>query len=964
MNAARGRVPGAFARLLRQPQRLGAILLLCVTAISAAGIQSSAALVLHATIDAQWRGDYDILVTATDELGTIDGLLAPNALGGGGDGMSISDWAAVGAVDGVEVAAPIGHVLVPGLKYAPARLAVPSDLVPPEDGPQAFRVTTTFTTDDGLGERAVSRERTPLIIDPVGVPAPTEAEIQECVETSEMGYGTSGGDTYRVNGREHPELVRFFCDNSRWFSGATANMPSGEGWGGSAADPGTSTIMVDIEAPNPAVRIDLIDPASERALLGARGAFLDPLVELDADAEIDAAALQTWADGADTVEAATLAQRLLRLADENLELYPPEVLDELRALYAENGADFDAEIDSAITGFGVAPILFSEIDPATLTMRVDIEAFGPTNASERVGYELPAALADDAPGTIVGTSVGDVSELLNPFGAANAGVVWPGAQVAEQPGDTSLAGMAQQISIASSVSPMSYRVSEGLLVLEAAGFVPSIRAFGERIALGDDGHDVGTESAYLEPSMLADLSLTGAVAAVPVGSFDPSDAAIDESEVNYVPLGAYGSIDTTVVDGAHRGATMSPGLSGLGLVAAETVAIGSIHSAALWKDDAPISSIRVRVDGVDGYTDEGRERVLRVAQDVAALGFATTIVAGSSPTEAAVLVEDYAFGTPDPEGAQEVGELGVVAQQWSELGAASRVDLAVSAGSWSMLVVALAAGVLLLGATQVAAVPGRRQQSIVLRELGFTRRRIARWFAAEEVPALGIVAVIGVAAWWASGWSRVAALAVLVMLAALVVASAFSVLAAARVRPAAVRDSRSRRRGARSVIGFGLRQALMHPMTSIVHAVSIVIVGGAAAALVQAVLTSRTAAGESGIAQLVGVQLLVPQIALGVVGVVGGLLLARLVRRLDLERRSDQWGLLRAAGWTGGQVATAQRAEGMMIVLPALLLTGVLVVAATMWLGAWSLWPPAVGVAAAAFSALLSFTARSRGRTL
>ncbi|MGM7699648.1 hypothetical protein [Microbacterium sp. A84] len=952
---------------MRQPQRLGAVVLLCVTGLAAAGVQSSAGLMLQATIDDEWRGDYDILVTATDELGAIEGLLPPNALGSGGEGLSLGDWDVVEAIDGVGVAAPLGSVLVPGLKFSTAGLLIPGDLIAEEEGPQAYRVTTTFTTDDGLGERIVQQESTPLVFDPVGEQGPTEEELQACTSSASSSFGASGSAMYTADPERHQALMRYSCSGARFGRGASAGMPSNGGWGGSRANPGESSIEVGFTAPNPVTRIDLVDPESERALLGDRGSFLDPLVSIAADADTSIQELSAWAEADGGTRATEIEDMMLRYADASLSGYPEDALADLRALFAENGDDFDASVAKGLSGSGVMPLIISDVDVAALTMRVDVEAFGPTTKREDFGYEIPQAITDGSPGERIGTAVGDVADILNPFSDSTVGVGWPGTDAAA-PADSNLY-FAQQIMTAASGSPMGYSVMKDGVELNADGFAEAINDdfFIDGIRLIEDGTVVGAESAFLTPRTLKDLTMSefGSAAAVPIGAFDPDDIAVDDNVANYVPLGAYAPVGSEVSGGQHSGTTMEPSLTGLGLVASRTVAIGSIHSAAIWGDDRPISSIRVRVTGIDGYTAEARKRVIQVAQSIEDLGFNAAIVAGSSPTDADVLVNDYAFGTDDVATPQVVGSLGTVTQRWSELGAAARVNLSISTGTWAMLAVALAAGVLLLGATQVASIPGRRQQAVVMRELGFPRARRARWFAAEEIPSLVIVTVIAGAAWMLSGQTAVAAVAAGVAVAALVAASTLTILSSSQTRLARVRDSRSRRRGARSVTSFGLRQALIHPVTSIVHASAIVIVGLAAAALTQAIQESREAAGASSLSQLVATQMLIPQLILGAVGIVGGVLLARLVRRLDLARRSEQWATLRAAGWTSGQVARAQRAEGMAIVGPALILTGAAAAAGALLIGWTDPWlHVALALAAGALSALLSFMTRTRGTAL
>jgi hypothetical protein len=130
-------------------------------------------------------------------------------------------------------------------------------------------------------------------------------------------------------------------------------------------------------------------------------------------------------------------------------------------------------------------------------------------------------------------------------------------------------------------------------------------------------------------------------------------------------------------------------------------------------------------------------------------------------------------------------------------------------------------------------------------------------------------------------------------------------------------------------------------------------------------LRGREQSGSSILAGLLADALLVPQLALGAVGVVAGIALVVLVRRIDLSRRATQWQTLHAAGWTSGQVALAQRVEGAIVVAPAV----VLAVSAA-WLGATTFAPDVAagivatvtGLCAAATAGASLLVARERTR--
>lgn len=959
-------LPGPFVRLSRQPLRVGAIVLLAVTALAASGVQSAAAMALRSTLDENWRGAYDILVTAPDGMQPIDGMLPPNTLASG-KGLSIKQLQAVRSLDGIEVAAPIGEILVPGLKFGNPQVMIPLGAVDRADvTPQAFRLTVTYTTNDGLGERLVERRQLPLVIDETLV-GTTDEELEVCVAGESLFGGRNGN--YLVNSESYPALKSALCRPS-WNQAASATFQLGaDRWFGSSAHPGEDFIALALpSAPQTITRITLVDPEAERILLGAMGGFLDSLVAADASPSTDAAAMTTWANADDSRFGDQFDDLMAYRAGLDAGSWPPDAMVELRRLFRDNNDDFDEMIAEDATDERFVPLLVAENPIADLSLKIEVEAFGDAaivteNIFERWG--APPALVDGNAGESLGSVVGDVSQLLNPFAATTRPLVWPGVDLAFA--DRAITPALGAIFAVGGVAAQPF-AGGSIMALDAAGYAMPIlenRSPESSLELVPSGIEIGTEAAYAVPDLEWSLASGMSPFSIPVGTFDATTLRIDESGADYVPLGAYAPVSSTLTSGAHAGSTMQPSLSGLGLVSPRTVAIGSIYSSPLWGDETPISAIRVRVAGIDAYTPQNQQKVIEVARAIEDLGLAVSVVAGSSPTDVGVRIDGYAFGTTDPAATQTVGELGTVTQRWSELGAASRVSLSVSTATLAILGIALAAGILLLGAVQLAGIPGRREQSIVMREVGFTRARIARWFAAEEVPGLLVIALVGVVAWLLSGGTGVAAIAGALAGGAMLITAIASVMAGSTARTTRLpRDARSRRLGARSVPAFGARQAFAHPLTTVVHILAITIVGLSAAALTAALFTGRTEAGASSLALLAIGQQLWPQIALGLAGIIGGILLARLTRRLDLARRSEQWATLRAAGWTSGQLASAQRIEGITVVIPGLALT-----AGLAWLGAQQLtlapgWLyVAVGTAAGLVTGIIAFSTRRRGTT-
>ena len=104
-------VPGAARRLWRDRQRVVALGLLALTAVAASGLQSTSAAVLQQTLDENWRGSYDILVTQQGKDPVTAGMLHSDALVDATSGrLSRDDLELIRSLPGVEVAAPIAEV--------------------------------------------------------------------------------------------------------------------------------------------------------------------------------------------------------------------------------------------------------------------------------------------------------------------------------------------------------------------------------------------------------------------------------------------------------------------------------------------------------------------------------------------------------------------------------------------------------------------------------------------------------------------------------------------------------------------------------------------------------------------------------------------------------------------------------------------------------------------------------------
>ena len=937
-------VPGAVRRLTRERSRLVAVLLLASVAIAASGIQSSAAAALQATLDENWRGAYDILVTSSGDTSDIDGLLAPNSLGGGG-GLSLDDLESIRAVGGVEVAAPIGEMVAPGLKFGSPTVTLPKGLIEgASEAPQSFRVTTRYSTDDGLGPRVISESSTMLVVDEMPIKPPPEPETDETT-------GSCSFEQYEITPETYPELWDQLCQRPFATYQPITTSENSSGWSGDDRASNGAWLIGLMESPQSVTRVTLVDPEAEAALLGEAGDFLEPLERLTPGAETDAAAVSAWAESSDSSYASDFLEQEATREAQSAGFQSDEVFEFIKQLYADNGADYE-EVQAEQQGAYV-PLLVADAGAAPLEVTITVEPFGDAaRVAEPEGYPytLPADLTSGKPGGEVLTSTADVSALLNPFVTTTATVPWPGSETVELDAKDVYNTLAIQSTGTVSNSP--YAANGTAVDLSAVGYHYPIPNWSvgqpNLLTTGDNAQTAGSESVYV---MTKSLPMSeSASLAVPVGSFSNDTVAGLQSDLSYVPLGAYETVNSTLNDGT----VINPSVSGLGLVGPRTVAIASIYSAETWGQENPISAIRVRVGGIDGYSDAALNRVVDTATGIEALGFTATIVAGSSPTDVTVHVTDYAFGVTSIGEKQTVGDLGDITQKWSELGAASRADLAISTATASILALALGSTALLLGAVQFASVPRRRAQAAVMREIGFTRGRNSRWMAAEELPGLVVVVLAGLAAALLSGLTQLSLAISGAGVAVVVVTSAVAVGLGSRTSARRVPRRATKRVRGRSIVAFGARQGRIHSLTSSTHFLAILIVALSAAGLASVFFQGRMDAGSSLLGQFIVGQATLPQVALGLTGVAAGLILAVLGRRVDLARRSAQWAVMRAMGWTSGQLKLAQRTEALTIVVPA-----VLVSAAATWFGAAALalanplLVTGVAIAAAALASLV-----------
>lgn len=912
----RARVPRALTRFLRRRLRLTSLALIGIVLVAASGLQSASAEALRETLDANWRGDYDILVTAGGSSplsGASGGLLGPGALTDASLGhIASADVARVQGVAGVEVAAPIGAFTTPTTDVAKATLIVPLD--GSAAGPRAYRVSTSLLIDDGVTPARTIDASVDIVVDQTAWEGYRQLQdgemrpVRAVTSSGEIAYGAETDVDRNVawtfGGWESPE-----------------QPPPGEG-------------VVALTLPVEAVRtahVVLIDPVAEKRLLGDAGAVMDPLIETSA-------------------LIGRLGDNFFNPAD------PPSPGDNLNTLFEKGVA---ARPTPILTRAIDAPAAHLEVALTPLEAPAGELAAALTRTSEGDGGLFPDLDAADTGATTTLYS-GDPGDALSPLTFDSIDVPWPGwtpppsAPYAQYP-MFRLAGSP----ILSTVDPQATTIAHAVPADGPAGqndaSAPELRLRATGETDGEllfssmtpfPGTDAGTAGPYETNTW-------------PVGTFTPAQLQDEGAALGQVGLG-YDESAPIIVDGADSsaGTALPASFSGLGLNTSGAFAIADLQNAQYLHMTDPVSSIRVRVAGIEGYTADAQAQILDVASRIRDLGLTVTIVAGSSFETVPVALE------PPTGTAGDDAHL-VVTQEYSRLGAAAMASEGVSGTSLALLVMSMLAATALLLFTQLSSIASRRADAAVLRQVGWTRRRIRSWFLSEEAVATLLLGGIGALTLLTSAVIETTSYLVGIAVAASVVGSAVLVARSALVRTVVARRPRNGSRAVTTPTLLGLRNARTSGGTTLALAAALALVVLAAATAVAVLITGRAAAGDSRLGSFAASQALVPQGTLIAVTLGAACILLVVIRRLGLERRTSAEQALRAMGWQRTHLRRAAAAEIFTAAVP-----GVVAGAALATAGALAFAPGAtvaavvVGTAAATAAGLIlvSDGARSSGR--
>ncbi len=858
-------LPPPWVRFGRHRATVLATVLAAAVAIAAGAVADAAHVQVGQEVDAHWRGAYDILVRPP---GSHLGLERT----AGVVEPNFLGFTGTGGItlDQLADIRALGDVSLAApvafIGYITTTAAAPAIHVAVWPAkPTLYLADLTVTTSDGVAPRLLFRQKFRVLL------GPPPAVGEQPLALSDYGPPASVAQ----------------LDDGTW-----------------VADFSVDRLLPGISSP-----VLAVDPAAEEELLGSAGAGLARLAAL-ADRTFTA---KTFDQALLPREFAMIGMDLARLGQSPSSSSRPV---------------FPVVVASSL-GVHLASSLAVEETGRPIDERLDT-----TGAPSDV---LDAAARLAGTGALpLGTSAADISGRLKPFAPEALVIGWPesgtsgGSVVLQRPSEFRPA-LSGRPAYHSAAAPLA---TPGL----AFGIAPAgIVDVGGSSTLGSTAQTVatGSEQTYRTLAPVPNPLVKGFVKSAawdvpfvfaPIGTVDMASLAPDRDPLAYVPLGAYDTTPTLLVadpSGVPVAPTvMFPTVAPTGLIQSAPTAIADLSAAVAFRGSAPIDAVRVRVAGLSGFDEAARARVERVATQIAAMGLDVDIVTGSSPQAVHVFVPAYDTSASPP------ADLGWVEQQWTTLGAATRVVRGLSDTNTALLGLATLAMVIVVGGLQVLLVATRRREAAVLASVGWARGARTLWQVGEPSVAGAIVAVAGLTAWASLGRSPSALAAVAVIAAAFPIAG----LAAALIAPVGADALVSRGRGSAvlrrirvgGIAGYSVRSLASRPGRTLVTILALGAASGTVGPAVALVGSVGLRVGPTLLAGAIGAQLAPYQVVLLVLTALGSVAFCLVALRASAAERASEFRALAASGWMAEDARRMLRCERVLTAVPAAAVGGVL----------------------------------------
>ncbi|MDO3703196.1 ABC transporter permease [Micromonospora sp. C28SCA-DRY-2] len=824
------------------------------------GAASTSRLVARGSVDGQFRPSYDILVHPSAPAAGLLDQTRPTAAYGG---IGLDQWRRIERIPGVEVAAPLAVLGIADIR--PGLRVDVTDQVDPSAERQVVEIAARISGDRGLSTLTaaptyvyVSRRPLVPLADQSGrvYVYADGTRISQSTSAAECP-GTGGGGTLEVqpDGRRRQvcqTAVSSFDPDARrtrvsdvlayqLLADGTFRLASVFTSGRPAsAVPATARLEVRLPAVVP-VLVAGIDPAAEARLVGLDRAVRQGRYLTDTDAVAPA---PPFTQLSPLPTAGPAGRTLPVLAADDL------ALDERIDLTVSRLTGSTAERVPGTATEALWPLLRDAARTPPRAVRHDL--------AQLYRARLDTALAGQAP-------LSGILALLRPGPVAYT----------QQPD-----GVAR-------VLPRSGSDSTD----------PTIEDVWRDSWLG--AGDVGTADPV---SLLGQSEWT----VTPVGSFAPG--AVDARAAQQA-LDLYRPAPPTGADARSRGLLsdrpLLPGDDPLGyphrppgLLTSLTAAGELYASLGSPTSAAPLSSVRVRVAGIDRFDEVARERVRMVADEIVRqTGLTVEIVLGGSTVRTPVLLPAGQLGRPDL----------TLSEPRTRKGVAAEIVTAVDRKNVLLLGLLLVVCALLVGNAVSTAVRARRRELAILACVGWPGWRLSLLILAETT-ALGLTAgLLGAALSGplarladvrVSGTVTLLCVPIAVLLTA--AASALPALRAARTRSAEALQATAapaRRAAARTVAGLAAANLVRTPARTLAGAVSLAAGVGAVTLIAAALWAFNDGMVGSLLGQAVSVQVRgVDLVAVGGVLLFGVLGVAD-VLYLNVRERSAELATLRAVGW-------------------------------------------------------------------
>lgn len=565
------------------------------------------------------------------------------------------------------------------------------------------------------------------------------------------------------------------------------------------------------------------------------------------------------------------------------------------------------------------PLLVNTTPASTLRESITIEKSTKPLASLPDSMPAVTELAKTASFRPIGQTHKDLTDLLVPFATGNLELSWPGHSTFD--GDTRFSNAAPPIR-PMLVGRPAYHVSskpnedgrpafvvkpEGVVAVDGSPLgadtsIPGVQAYRTRQPSGDE---------------LAQTSIN-----LPIAGFSLDEMDFGQEAVNYAPLGAYDPARTQLLTGKtgtnSAGHLIVANPSGLDFISGLPGAITTLAAATTLRGQAPIDAVRVRLKGIDHYGPDAETKVAAVAGQIAQLGLAVTVVAGSSPQPVNVYVPEYKVAADG-----KTSDLGWVRQDWTTLGAAATVSGTLTTLNTLMVTIAVAVACISAFVGLVAGGRRRRSEQQLLTRLGWRKRSVLAWQLGPPAIVFGTLIVLTVVGWLVSGRSTITLWSGVAASLAYGAGASILLITASRRTPRSA-GAGKQRRVTTSPGSIGVRTALGRPGTLVTRVLAWACFGTGIAALATALTWAKIEAGPTRLAGFALSRSTATNLALAVLTVVCGLIMLTVARRIESAGAQESATALRLSGWQRRDRAIAAACAGIPVVVPGCVVAAVL----------------------------------------